>query len=49
MASASGLAVDDTSSVPFSRRYFLGGSTSLRGWGRLEVSPLSGRACRSAA
>jgi outer membrane protein assembly complex protein YaeT len=36
-----GLTVD-TSSVPFSRRYFLGGSTSLRGWGRLEVSPLSG-------
>jgi outer membrane protein assembly complex protein YaeT len=32
----------DTSRVPFSRRYFLGGSTSLRGWGRLEVSPLSG-------
>jgi outer membrane protein insertion porin family len=36
-----GLAVD-TSRLPFSRRYFLGGSTSLRGWGRLEVSPLSG-------
>ena len=36
-----GLAAD-TSSLPFSRRYFLGGSTSLRGWGRLEVSPLSG-------
>jgi outer membrane protein assembly complex protein YaeT len=36
-----GLAVD-TNRVPFSRRYFLGGSTSLRGWGRLEVSPLSG-------
>ena len=35
-----GLAVD-TNKVPFSRRYFLGGSTSLRGWGRLEVSPLS--------
>jgi outer membrane protein assembly complex protein YaeT len=28
--------------VPFSKRYFLGGSTSLRGWGRLNVSPLSG-------
>ncbi|HUF47337.1 MAG TPA: BamA/TamA family outer membrane protein [Vicinamibacterales bacterium] len=28
--------------VPFSARYFLGGSTSLRGWGRYEVSPLSG-------
>jgi outer membrane protein assembly complex protein YaeT len=35
-----GLAVD-TNKVPFSRRYFLGGSTSLRGWGRLEVSPLT--------
>jgi outer membrane protein insertion porin family len=30
------------SNVPFSRRYFLGGSTSMRGWGRFEVSPLSG-------
>lgn len=28
--------------VPFSKRFFLGGSTSLRGWGRFEVSPLSG-------
>jgi outer membrane protein insertion porin family len=27
--------------VPFSKRYFLGGSTSLRGWGRFEVAPLS--------
>jgi outer membrane protein insertion porin family len=27
--------------VPFSKRYFLGGAESLRGWGRLEVSPLS--------
>jgi outer membrane protein assembly complex protein YaeT len=32
----------DTRRVPFSRRYFLGGSPSLRGWGRLQVSPLSG-------
>jgi outer membrane protein assembly complex protein YaeT len=29
-------------SVPFFKRYFLGGSASLRGWGRFEVSPLSG-------
>jgi outer membrane protein insertion porin family len=29
------------SNVPFSKRYFLGGADSLRGWGRLEVSPLS--------
>ena len=28
--------------IPFSERFFLGGSTSLRGWGRFEVSPLSG-------
>jgi outer membrane protein assembly complex protein YaeT len=27
------------SSVPFFKRYFLGGSTSLRGWGRYQVSP----------
>jgi outer membrane translocation and assembly module TamA len=28
--------------VPFFKRYFLGGATSLRGWGRFEVSPLGG-------
>ncbi len=28
--------------VPFHKRYFLGGSTSMRGWGRFELSPLSG-------
>jgi len=28
--------------VPFSKRLFLGGAASLRGWGRYEVSPLSG-------
>ncbi len=27
--------------VPFSKKYFLGGPTTLRGWGRYEVSPLS--------
>src|SRR6185503_1361279 len=32
---------DDPTNVPFSKRYFLGGATSLRGWGRYEVSPLS--------
>jgi len=32
---------DDPGNVPFSKRYFLGGATSLRGWGRFEVSPLS--------
>jgi outer membrane protein assembly complex protein YaeT len=30
------------SNVPFSKRFFLGGATSIRGWGRFEVSPLSG-------
>lgn len=28
--------------VPFGKKYFLGGATSIRGWGRFEVSPLSG-------
>jgi outer membrane protein assembly complex protein YaeT len=28
--------------VPFQRRYFLGGATGMRGWGRFELSPLSG-------
>jgi outer membrane protein assembly complex protein YaeT len=32
---------NDPLNVPFSKRYFLGGATSLRGWGRYEVSPLS--------
>jgi outer membrane translocation and assembly module TamA len=27
--------------VPLSQRYFLGGSTNLRGWGRFQVSPLA--------
>jgi outer membrane protein assembly factor BamA len=35
--------VDDIDeNVPFHKRYFLGGSTSMRGWGRFELSPLSG-------
>jgi outer membrane protein insertion porin family/translocation and assembly module TamA len=33
---------DEEVLVPFFKRYFLGGATSLRGWGRFEVSPLSG-------
>jgi outer membrane protein insertion porin family/translocation and assembly module TamA len=28
--------------APFFKRYFLGGSSSVRGWGRFQVSPLSG-------
>jgi outer membrane protein assembly complex protein YaeT len=37
--------VDDVvvnSNVPFHKRYFLGGAASNRGWGRFEISPLSG-------
>ncbi len=33
---------DDPANVPFSKKYLLGGSTSIRGWGRYEVSPLGG-------
>jgi outer membrane protein assembly complex protein YaeT len=38
---ASALDPRGASLVPFYKRYFLGGSTSLRGWGRFEVSPLT--------
>jgi outer membrane protein assembly complex protein YaeT len=31
----------DGSKIPFFKRYFVGGSTSVRGWGRYQVSPLS--------
>src|SRR4029453_8881005 len=30
--------------MPFSERYFLGGSTSVRGGGRFQISPLNGGA-----
>ena len=33
---------DIESNVPFYKRYFLGGSSSIRGWGRFEVGPTSG-------
>jgi outer membrane protein insertion porin family/translocation and assembly module TamA len=32
----------EQNSIPFYKRYFLGGSSSIRGWGRFEVSPISG-------
>lgn len=36
-------AADDLpENVPFYRRFFLGGASSVRGWGRFELSPLSG-------
>ncbi len=38
LSSSGPLVVD----VPFFKRYFLGGASSLRGWGRFDVSPLSG-------
>ena len=31
---------DDPGNVPFSKKYFLGGASSVRGWGRYEVSPV---------
>jgi outer membrane protein assembly complex protein YaeT len=33
-------AGNNEKAVPFSKKYFLGGATSIRGWGRFEVSPL---------
>lgn len=35
-------AGDVEANIPFYKRFFLGGASSVRGWGRLEVSPLSG-------
>jgi outer membrane protein assembly complex protein YaeT len=31
----------DPKNVPFAKKFFLGGATSVRGWGRYEISPLS--------
>lgn len=31
----------DDRNIPFSKKYFLGGSTSVRGWGLYEISPLA--------
>jgi outer membrane protein insertion porin family/translocation and assembly module TamA len=41
LATIDGRGSEDLS-VPFFKRYFLGGATNLRGWGRFEVAPLSG-------
>jgi outer membrane protein insertion porin family len=35
------LRADTIQDIPFAARYFLGGSQSLRGWGRYEVAPLT--------
>ena len=40
-APTSSTSSDASEIVPYFKRYFLGGSTSLRGWGRYEVSPLT--------
>lgn len=34
-------STDPETLVPFFKRYFLGGATNLRGWGRFEVGPLT--------
>ena len=34
------LQANDGAKIPFFKRYFVGGSTSVRGWGRYQVSPL---------
>ncbi|HUK33310.1 MAG TPA: outer membrane protein assembly factor, partial [Vicinamibacterales bacterium] len=34
-------ATSDPATVPFSRKFFLGGANSIRGWGIYEVSPLA--------
>jgi outer membrane protein assembly complex protein YaeT len=35
------LAGPAAAEIPFYKRYFVGGSTSVRGWGRYQISPLS--------
>jgi outer membrane protein assembly complex protein YaeT len=35
------LAGPSAALIPFYKRYFVGGSSSVRGWGRYQVSPLS--------
>jgi outer membrane protein insertion porin family len=41
LGSIDGFGSSQQDIVPFFKRYFLGGSTGMRGWGRFEVSPLS--------
>jgi outer membrane protein assembly factor BamA len=35
------LAGPSSALIPFYKRYFVGGSTSVRGWGRYQISPLT--------
>jgi outer membrane protein insertion porin family len=39
--SIDGTGETEADSVPFYKRYFMGGSTNLRGWGRFDVAPLT--------
>lgn len=39
--SIDGTGATESDSVPFYKRFFLGGATNLRGWGRFEVAPLT--------
>ena len=39
--SIDGTGESQSTSVPFHKRYFLGGATNLRGWGRYDVAPLT--------
>ena len=47
-ARAGTLAGPSAALIPFYKRYFVGGSTSVRGWGRYQVSPLTPAGSRSA-
>ncbi len=40
-AAAGTLAGPSAALIPFYKRYFVGGSSSVRGWGRYQVSPLT--------
>ena len=40
-AGAGTLAGPNAALIPFYKRYFVGGSSSVRGWGRYQVSPLT--------
>jgi outer membrane protein assembly complex protein YaeT len=40
-ARAGTLAGSASAEIPYYKRYFVGGSSSVRGWGRYQVSPLS--------
>jgi outer membrane protein assembly factor BamA len=39
--SLDGTGATEADSIPFYKRYFMGGATNLRGWGRFDVAPLT--------